>query len=478
MKEQPQLLRTRLHYGSPIFAYVLAAVLVVISGLLRVYMPVVGPAGVPFLFLFPAVCLASFLGGTGPGLMAVCVGAVFAIFGFPVKPQPVSWIALSILGPLLVAACAHLREIRDASHVVALECARFRFISDHAADWLLLLNDSGCLEYVNHSAARQLGFEPEQMLGRHLEDLVPEWQRTGVKDMLSGARQGAPVKAELTFTGTDNSVTIVEAGCTAVETGGVTVMHIAARDITERSEMEFKLREAQKWESLGVLAGGLAHDFNNLLTSILGNASLAEEFLESEHPATPLVQAIERSGERSAVLIRLMLATAGQRSTFSEKIPVGDLVQMLADSGCFPEQTRLTRDIADPALPVDGRSVSTILESLLLNAAESYDPGGGEVRLRICAGDIPLPGTVSFEEGKAGSGTFLGIVVEDSGCGMSKRVLERAFDPFFSTKFTGRGLGLPATRGLVRAHGGKMWLKTEEGKGTRVEVWLPMASIA
>ena len=141
----------------------------------------------------------------------------------------------------------------------------------------------------------------------------------------------------------------------------------------------------------------------------------------------------------------------------------------MTESGLAPT----ARQVESPVLSGDRRSIDTLLWSLISNAAESYGRQEGVVRVSIRNGPAPRTPKTTFEEGDVGTGECLGIIVEDNGCGMSQEVLERAFDPFFSTKFTGRGLGLPAVRGIVRAYSGKLLLETAVGKGTHVEVWLP-----
>jgi len=470
------LFRTRLHYGPPLFGYVLACALIAISGAGRLALMTNGNTRGPFVLFYPAIAIASFLAGAGPGLAAVFASAAFAAVLFP-APQSSNWISLSVLGPLMATGFAHLRKIREDNRATARECGRFRFISDHASDWLFLTNATGEIEYGNQAAAVQFGLEASELTGRRLGEFVSESQRSILGEMLALCQLDNPTTAEFTFEHSDRASVSVEARCTAVKAQNGIVLHVAARDITERKEMEDKLRDAQKWESLGVMAGGLAHDFNNLLTSIMGNASLAREYLSAANPARAQLTEIEMASERSAELVRLMLATAGYRSRVSEISTVDKILEQTLAVKSVPHHIRVLTDVEEPNPRGDCLSISTVLgstvlESLISNAAEAYGPIPGDVRVRICAGEAPTLEPASFEEGSAG-GECVGIIVEDRGCGMTKEVLQRAFDPFFTTKFMGRGLGLPAVRGLVRAHSGKLWMRTEPGKGTRVEVWLP-----
>jgi len=260
---------------------------------------------------------------------------------------------------------------------------------------------------------------------------------------------------------------------------GEQVIYAAARDIAERKQMEKKFQELRHWESLRVLSGGLAHDFNNLLTAIIGNASLAQDYLPRNHQVASMLDAILQASERSADLVTMMLAAAGQQLSSSEQFHLAQSLDWTLARQCLPPNIHVAKEVCREAahkpLKGDRRAFETLLSSLISNAAEAYGERCGEVRVAIRSGQAPANTTADFEEGDAGPGECVGLVVEDRGSGMSPAILERAFDPFFSTRFAGRGLGLPAVRGIVRAWSGKLRLKTAEGEGTRVEVWLPLS---
>jgi len=473
----PVILRARLHYGSPAFGYVLSFALTTVAGVFRLALAERGGYLFPFVFFYPAVALASFMGGAGPGLAAVLLGAVFAGLFFPDPPAPQHWIALAVIGPLLATGFAHLRSLRDRGRAIAREFVNFKLIGDHASDWILLIDQSGLIRYVNLKASRDLGWTDRELTGRHIESLVAEAERPLLSAALEKAKSGAGKPIELTFERRDKSFAPMELGCTAVRTAEELVIHAAARDIGERRRIEKKLREIRHWESLGALAGGLAHDFNNLLTSILGNASLARNILPPGHETAPLLDGIVESAERSSDLVRMLLAAAGYRSRDSETLELHQLLDWTLATRPLPPKIRVAKEAVVAPFEGDRHAFETLLWSLISNAAEAYGEKDGEIRVAIRLGPAPIPRrearAATFEEGDPGSGECLGIVVEDRGSGMSPEILERAFDPFFTTRFTGRGLGLPAVRGIVRAYRGKLSLETAVGEGTRVEVWLP-----
>jgi PAS domain S-box-containing protein len=468
-----------MHYGPPLFGYVLTVALLAVTGAVRLAEP--GLSEFPFLFFYPTVAIASFMGGVGPGLAAVVLSAVFAAAISHLPPAPQNWIALAVVGPLLATGFGHLRHILENNRAIARELTRFKFIGDHAVDWILLLGEAGDIRYANLRAATDLGWPADKLTGRNIETLALKTQQETMRMALDLARSGAPKPLEITFERRDGSAVLMELVCTAVKTGAEQTIYAAARDTGERKQIEKKLLEIRHWESLGALAGGLAHDFNNLLTSMLGNASLARDIVARDHEIQPLLDGIINATERSADLVRLLLATAGYRSRYSEQLRLDQLLDWTLANQRLPDNVSVAKEVAKEAVATpflgDRRSFETLLWSLISNAVEAYGTATGQVRVAIRAGRAPALSrharAARFEEGDPGPGECIGIVVEDQGSGMSPEVLKRAFDPFFSTRFTGRGLGLPAVRGIVHAYSGKLLLDTAPGEGTKVEVWLP-----
>ncbi len=261
------------------------------------------------------------------------------------------------------------------------------------------------------------------------------------------------------------------------------------RDITEqkraeaeRHELERQMQQAQKLESLGLLAGGIAHDFNNLLTGMLGSAELALLKLAPDHPARPRVEAIRPIARRATELCRELLAYSG-RARF-DVVPVDlsalvrDMEELLRVS--LPKKTHLERELASglPAIVGDATQLRQIVLNLVINAAEAME-GSGIVRIatracRCAAGELASPYVSETPPG----GDYALLEVRDTGPGMSDTVRRHLFDPFFTTKFSGRGLGLAAVLGIVRGHRGTVQVLSEPGKGSTFRVFLPVATAA
>lgn len=255
------------------------------------------------------------------------------------------------------------------------------------------------------------------------------------------------------------------------------------QDITEqkrqadaRRALEDQLREARRLESIGVLAGGMAHEFNNLLTTILGHADLAEAEVPRASAARTHLEPIREAGRRAAELCRQMLAYAGKGRLVVGRVDLSQAAREAA-AGLGPDAP-LDLDLAGDLPPVrgDAEQLRQMVGNLLTNAAEAMAGSAGRIRLatywdRLDAKAVArlrhTPGLLPEE--------YVALEVRDVGPGMDEATLARAFEPFYSTKFPGRGLGLPVVLGVVRGHGGGLEVESEPGAGTTVRVYLPVA---
>jgi len=256
-----------------------------------------------------------------------------------------------------------------------------------------------------------------------------------------------------------------------------------ARAEEERSSISRRMQQAQKLESVGLLAGGIAHDFNNLLTSILGNASLAR----LEGPLDPSVERslgrIEAAGNRAAELTRQMLAYAGKGRIVVKDVDITRAVREMAElvGSAISKRARLQLRL-EPRLPPlrgDATQIEQVVMNLLTNASEALPDGAGEIRVRtgVMYADRAYLAATEIPDACA-EGEYVYLEVADTGAGMDEATRRRIFDPFFTTKFTGRGLGLAAVLGICRAHRGTIRLDTTPGEGTRFRALFPSAEPA
>jgi PAS domain S-box-containing protein len=254
-------------------------------------------------------------------------------------------------------------------------------------------------------------------------------------------------------------------------------------DITNRRRLEEKMQQAQKLESLGILAGGIAHDFNNLLVGILGNASLLKEETPAESPLRDVMDNLMQASERAAHLTRQMLAYSGKGRFVVERLDLALQVQQILAliDASISKNVKVQLNFAPHLPPFEGDSgqIQQLIMNLVINGAEAIAPDGGTVTISASLREI---GPDYVRDNLAGDniapGSYLCLEVHDNGIGMDAATQARIFDPFFTTKFTGRGLGLAAVLGIVRGHHGALTVYSEPGKGTTFKIFLPAARAA
>ena len=251
----------------------------------------------------------------------------------------------------------------------------------------------------------------------------------------------------------------------------------------ERLNLERQMLQAQKLESLGVMAGGIAHDFNNLLQSILGNIELAARKLPPESSSQKYIDNAISSARNAAHLTNLMLTYVGKGFITRKELDLNELVRTNAEMLRTAASAAVTFELClVPELPLimaDEAHIQQVVMNLTINAAESIDQPPGLIRLTTGVqecGEEAL--AASLVDDKPAPGTFVFLEVRDNGCGMDADTLKRLFDPFFTTKFTGRGLGMSAVMGIVRTHGGALFVESEPGSGTTFRVLFPVSEPA
>ena len=263
---------------------------------------------------------------------------------------------------------------------------------------------------------------------------------------------------------------------------GAAAMAVAL-DVTARRKLEAvrlgeRVQQSQKLESLGVLAGGIAHDFNNLLVGILGNAELARARLERGSAAEERIARIETAAERAAELTRQMLAYSGRGRFVVEPVDLAEVVREMASllEVSISRQATLRFDFGErvPRVDADITQVRQLVMNLITNASDALEDRPGHITVRTRAehfDEAYLADTV-FDQALE-PGRYVTLEVTDSGCGMDEHTRARMFDPFFTSKANGHGLGLAATLGIVRGHEGTLQVASEVGLGTTITVILP-----
>jgi two-component system cell cycle sensor histidine kinase/response regulator CckA len=336
---------------------------------------------------------------------------------------------------------------------------------DFAPVGYLTLDPQGFIQEANLTAATLIGVARSNLTGTGFRRLVAAGDLDRFRSHLKAVFAAeARCACELELVRKDGTSFCARLeGIRALSGSGQTLScRMAISDITarkhaelERQQLEAKVREAQKLESLGVLAGGIAHDFNNLLTGILGFASLAQVQIPPDAPAQDGLRHVVRAAERAAELVRQMLAYAGKGK--SAVLPVdlsglaNEMLALLRTSLSKKAELKLDLPAGLPTIEADAAQVRQVFMNLLTNASEALADQEGVITIRtgvIEADQAYLAQTCLHDNPP--EGTYLFVEVADTGCGMTEDTVSRIFEPFFTTKFTGRGLGLAAVLGIVR----------------------------
>jgi PAS domain S-box-containing protein len=358
---------------------------------------------------------------------------------------------------------------------------RFRALFEATNDAVFTLDLDGSISTANDRAAALLGYQRDELAARSYHTLIPSGLRAESERVFSSLVTGEVLPLfESRFLRKDGTEVEVEVSAALVrdKSGGPSHLQSVVRDITERKSAASALQQAQKLESLGVMAGGIAHDFNNLLTGILGNAMLALEDLAQDDEVRAKVSEIERAALRASELTNEMLAYAGKAQVAVSPLDLNGLVREMSRflETVLSKKTVMVYRFADdlPGVLGDSTQIRQVVMNLITNGSEALGDQGGtvsvETRIEEVDGATPLADHVG---GTLVPGSYIALSVTDTGSGMDEATLARIFDPFFTTKFTGRGLGLAAAIGIVRSHGGALSVQSEPGSGTVFTVFLP-----
>ena len=369
---------------------------------------------------------------------------------------------------------------------------RFRALTESSRDLIMEVDSEGRVAYTSPNLREILGYEPEATAGMHLLEIAH-----GFTEPRPSTPRGSPPLTELKredfpklwrIRGRDGAWHWFETSANRfrTEAGRLHVIAIS-RDVTERIEaaeerdkLEAQMQQSQRLKSLGVLAGGIAHDFGNLLVGILGNAELLRSQLEPNSTARRYLDDILEASEQASQLTDQLLAYAGESKSRMETVSLGPLVLQMIQlmRASSPATCELREEIAEPAcwIQADPTQVRQVVMNLIANAADSLEGHAGIVTVKTGLkplGASPLEG--GYVAGNPEPGLYGSIEVSDTGCGIEPEDLDKIFDPFFSTKVEGHGLGLAAVLGIVGSHRGALRVESTPSRGTRFQVFLPLA---
>lgn len=360
--------------------------------------------------------------------------------------------------------------------------ARFRTIVSTCLEGVWQIDSDARTSFVNEQMATMLGYTVEECLGRTLRDFMDAAAWADAERALDRRKQGIRERHEFRFRhklGRD--VWAVVSAAPIVGDAGEYLGALAlVTDVTQARVLEQKVQHTQKLESLGVLAGGIAHDFNNVLAGILGNVGLAQNELPPESRASFFLKEAELAAQRAADLTRQMLAYSGRGAFVVDVIDLNGTIREVQSllSTVVSKKAALDIELEAGLPPVrgDATQIRQVLMNLVMNASDALEGGSGSIRVstslcRATAADLAN----SYLDDSLEPGPYLCMEVSDTGCGMSRDVLGRIFEPFYSTKAAGHGLGLAAVLGILRAHSAAVIVDSEPHRGTTFKILLPAA---
>lgn len=382
---------------------------------------------------------------------------------------------------------AEVRERQRVSLELQQHQAFLQGFLDHVPAIIAVQDLEGRFILVNKNLLRSLGLTtPEQILGQKADQFYPsEVVQSARQDHHRIRQTGEHITREYGSLDRSGKVWLAHTFPIRAADGTIIAIGRIAIDITrrkrheeERLAFERRLQETQRRESIGILAAGLAHDFNNLLAAINGHAELAMLDLPPGSPLRECVDAIVRGVQRATDLTAQMLAYAGKGRFLTQPVQlnelIGEMVELLRST--LSRSTMVRQQLAPdlPLIEADASQIRQVILNLLVNADEALGDQPGEITLATAVEELEQSRLEKLIGGAGlAPGRYVRMSVSDTGCGMDEATRARMFEPFFSTKFTGRGLGLAALQGIVRGHRGAIEVLSAPGQGTVMHIYLP-----
>jgi PAS domain S-box-containing protein len=377
-----------------------------------------------------------------------------------------------IEGQLLARVIRYAIERKHAVAALREREERSRLLTEAAFDGVVVTVD-GVIREANKGMADILGYELDEILGRPVTDFIPEELHAEVAVRV---RDGLEGRYEFEIRRKDGRKVLLEATTKNLLIGGLRGRISAVRDITSLRSLEQQLRQAQKMEAVGRLAGGVAHDFNNLLTAIFGYAELLGEELPADHPGREDLREIRAAATRASALTRQLLAFSRQQVLQPVVLNLNDVVEnvermlhrLLGEDVAL--EAHFARDLGN--VRADAGQLEQVIMNLSVNARDAMPTGG---KLTIETANVDLDAGYAEQHQPVIPGRYVMLAVSDTGTGMTDAVKTKVFEPFFTTKEAGKGtgLGLATVYGIVKQSGGYVWLYSEPGQGAAFKIYLP-----
>jgi PAS domain S-box-containing protein len=344
---------------------------------------------------------------------------------------------------------------------------------DQAFDAVFVWEREGAITFWNHGAEKMYGFSRDEAIGRVSHELLQTSAFEGLATILEKLASHGNHECELGHTKRDGKrITVQSRMVQITEANRCYVLEID-RDVSEQRLLEAQLRQSQKMEAIGQLAGGVAHDFNNLLGVILGYAELLAESVDLDQ-VHRRADEIQKAGQRAAALTRQLLAFSRNQFLATKVVDLNAKVSEISTMlrRLVGEDTEICTSLPPNlgSVRADPGQIEQILLNLVVNARDAMPKGG---KINIETQNIDLDEAYAGSHSSVVPGPYVMIAVSDSGVGMTPETLAHIFEPFFTTKSTGTGLGLAMVYGAVKQSGGSIWVYSEPGNGTSFKIYLP-----
>jgi PAS domain S-box-containing protein len=406
-----------------------------------------------------------------------------------VLAQPPWWTVRRVMAALGSAIIVVLAWLLFTFRAEARLREKYRRLFENASDVVCTISPDGRFTALNKAGRKILGLDGTHPLPASLEGLIPAEDRERFLKSWAAVVAGEdPATQEFTIMTADGRSVVLEFSGQLWRSGGKKIEVICiGRDVTGRKQaeekrlaLERKMLDAQKLESLGVLASGIAHDFNNMLTVILGNAALAQSNLSAISSAHKKLDNIQTTSLQAAELCKQLLAYSGKGRFLIQRVNLNTIIEemwpLLEISVSKKATLKSAPSAALPDLEADPSQMRQIVMNLVINASEALEekPGLITIRTRVTKADAASLEPLHPAAPEVAEGHFVVLEVADTGCGMTPETQAKILDPFFTTKFVGRGLGLAAVLGVVRAHAGTLQILSEPGLGSTFRILLPL----
>lgn len=377
-----------------------------------------------------------------------------------------------------VAVTGIARDITDRKRAEA-ELRRLAAVVQETADSVVVTDKEGNIQYVNPAFERITGYTKEEALNQN-----PRFLKSGKTDpavykkLWETIARGEVWSGHLINRRKDGKLFEERVTISAIYDESHEIVNYVAvkQDISDFVLLEEQLRQSQKMEAIGQLAGGVAHDFNNLLTAINGYSTLALQRLDDSHPVKSYLVEVKKAGERAANLTRQLLAFGRKQILQPMLINLNDVVTDMSKmlQRLIGEDIQLNAKLAPDLMRVkaDPGQIEQVLVNLVVNARDAMPQGGD---LTVETASVELDHDYASKRIGVSAGKYVMLAVSDTGTGMDEQTRARIFDPFFTTKEKGKGtgLGLSTVYGIIKQSGGNIWVYSEPNRGTTFKVYLP-----